>query len=60
MNRYKVETDRGMTIVKANSIEEAKEIALRDFGRFGFAKLQIATQEDIEWYLAMGGNKDNV
>ena len=53
--KYTLNHDRGMTVIEAKSIRQARKYAREEYGRAGSARAKKATEEDIAWYLAMGG-----
>ena len=60
MKNFVVDTEFGMTIKKASTFEQAHKSALAEVGTYNLRSIREATQEDTDWYLNMGGNKDNV
>jgi len=48
---YKVTMGRNMMIIEASSIKEARQIAIDDMD----IRIDLATEEDVEWYNAMSG-----
>lgn len=53
---YKVELYGGvMGIRTARSLKEAKKAAIREQGISNVKSVTLATEEDTEWFVAMGG-----
>lgn len=60
MKRFVVTIEGGnMTIRKGRTLASVKRRALRELGTDSNPSVKEATQEDVDWYLAMGGNSDN-
>jgi len=55
MKHWYIEHDRGCTVLKGGSETEALNSMLDSVGRTEIRKIREATEEDIDWFTAMGG-----
>ena len=63
MKHYYVDVNGGVAIVKATSTKRAEQFSNSYFGTLNVMLLRLATEEEIDWYKAMGGvihEADNV
>ena len=52
---YYAVTDRGCCIRKAENIEQARKLIIREVGEYGVKSVSPAKQSDIDWVKGMGG-----
>lgn len=55
MKIYYADTDRGCALRAANSLAQARAQFNREVGSDNVQVVRVATQEDIDWVEAMGG-----
>lgn len=57
MDIYQYTCDMGTKLIKASNYESAYRAALKEVGTCGgLRNVHLATESEIDWYKAMGGN----
>ncbi len=57
---FKVNLDCGMALVLAESQENAKNYALKEFGEFLNPRVSLANEDEVSWFKVMDGRISEV
>jgi hypothetical protein len=49
-----------MSVVKATCLAQAAQFAKEEYGRSGLDYVQVATEDEVNWFQAMGGSVEEV